>query len=236
MMRNDQRAADALRQVTVEKGFQPQAYASLLITMGGTQVSCAVTLETSVPPFLKGTGQGWLTAEDGMLPCSTSSRMQREAAKGRSGRTFEIQRLIGRSLRTMLDLGALGEVTLRVDCDVLKADGGTRTASITGGYVALAAALITYGMERHLVSKIAAVSVGIVDGVPLLDLDYSEDSKAQVDLNVVGTDAGTYVELQGTAEGRPFDREAMDRLLDLANAGLGQLFAAQADALSGVRR
>ena len=140
-MRNDQRAADALRPVTIEKGFQPQAYASLLITMGGTQVCCAITMEPSVPPFLRGTGQGWITAEYGMLPCSTNSRMQREAAKGRSGRTYEIQRLLGRSLRTMVDLSLLGEVTLRVDCDVLKADGGTRTASITGAAIALRDAL-----------------------------------------------------------------------------------------------
>jgi ribonuclease PH len=172
-----------------------------------------------------------------MLPRATAERTERESAKGRiGGRTHEIQRLIGRSLRGVVDLTKLGERTVTVDCDVLQADGGTRTASITGGYVALGAALITYGMERLLVSKIAAVSVGIVDGVKLLDLDYSEDSRAQVDFNVVGTDAGTYVELQGTAEGRPFDRAAVDALLDLANAGLERLFEQQAEALAKVRR
>ncbi|MBU3936347.1 MAG: ribonuclease PH, partial [Proteobacteria bacterium] len=182
-MRNDQRAADALRPVTIEKGFQPEAYASLLITMGGTQVCCAVTMETSVPPFLRGSGKGWITAEYGMLPCSTSSRMQREAAKGRSGRTYEIQRLLGRSLRIMVDLAQLGEVTLRVDCDVLKADGGTRTASITGAFVALALAfekLRAAGKIARvpLLDHVAAVSVGVVDGAVLLDLCYQEDSRA----------------------------------------------------------
>jgi len=163
--------------------------------------------------------------------------MRREASEGKQkGRTVEIQRLVGRSLRAAYDMRALGERTVWLDCDVLQADGGTRTASITGGYVALAAALISYGMERLLVAKIAAVSVGIVGGVPLLDLDYGEDSHAEVDFNVVGTDAGTYVELQGTAEGKPFDREAMNGLLDLAGSGLERLFAAQAEAIATVRR
>jgi ribonuclease PH len=172
-----------------------------------------------------------------MLPRATAERTERESARGRiGGRTHEIQRLIGRSLRGVVDLSKLGERTITVDCDVLQADGGTRTASITGGYVALGAALITYGMERLLVSKVSAVSVGIVDGVALLDLDYAEDSRAEVDFNVVGTDAGTYVELQGTAEGRPFDRPAVDSLLDLANQGLERLFAVQAEALATVKR
>jgi ribonuclease PH len=168
---------------------------------------------------------------------ATAERTDRESVRGKvGGRTHEIQRLIGRSLRGVVDLARIGERTITVDCDVLQADGGTRTASITGGYVALGAALIRYGMERHLVSKIAAVSVGIVDGVSLLDLDYSEDSRAEVDFNVVGTDAGTYVELQGTAEGKPFDRAAVDGLLDLANLGMERLFAAQAEALATVKR
>ena len=168
---------------------------------------CAATIEDRVPPHLRGKGTGWVTAEYSMLPRATAERSQRESAKGRiGGRTHEIQRLVGRSLRGVVDLAKLGERTVTVDCDVLQADGGTRTASITGGYVALAAALITYGMERTLLGRIAAVSVGIVDGIPLLDLDYPEDSRADVDFNVVGTDAGTYVEVQGTAEGRPFDR------------------------------
>ena len=172
-----------------------------------------------------------------MLPRATAERTDRESVKGKlGGRTHEIQRLIGRSLRDAVDLTKLGERTITVDCDVLQADGGTRTASITGGYVALAAAMATYGMDRHLVAKVAAISVGLVGGEALLDLDYSEDSKADVDFNVVGTDAGTFVEVQGTAEGKPFDREAMDGLLDLATAGLGQLFVAQTEILATVRR
>ena len=172
-----------------------------------------------------------------MLPRATSERTDRESVKGRiGGRTHEIQRLIGRSLRGVVDLTRLGERTITVDCDVLQADGGTRCASITGGYVALAAALMTYGMERLIVGKVAGVSVGVVGGAALLDLDYGEDSKAEVDFNVVGTDAGTYVELQGTAEGTPFDRPRVDALLDLANIGLTQLFEAQGTALAGVRR
>ncbi|HSS35461.1 MAG TPA: ribonuclease PH, partial [Patescibacteria group bacterium] len=186
---------------------------------------------------LRGKGTGWVTAEYAMLPRATAERSQRESAKGRiGGRTHEIQRLIGRSLRGVVDLGKLGERTITVDCDVIQADGGTRTASITGGYVALAAALVTFGMERLLIGKIAAVSVGIVDRVPLLDLDYSEDSRADVDFNVVGTDAGAYIEVQGTAEGEPFDRAAMTRLLDLAQLGLDRLFEQQAAAISTVKR
>jgi ribonuclease PH len=205
--------------------------------MGDTEVLCAATIADRVPPHLRGKGTGWVTAEYSMLPRATAERTDRESAKGRiGGRTHEIQRLIGRSLRGVVDLSRLGERTITVDCDVLQADGGTRTASITGGYVALASALITYGMERLLVGKVAAVSVGLIDGVVCLDLDYSEDSRAEVDFNVVGTDAGTYVELQGTAEGKPFDRAASTAILDLADEGLARLFAAQAEVLATVRR
>jgi ribonuclease PH len=200
-------------------------------------VLCAATIADRVPPHLRGKGTGWVTAEYAMLPRATAERTDRESVKGRlGGRTHEIQRLIGRSLRDAVDLTRIGERTIAIDCDVLVADGGTRTASITGGYVALAAAMITYGMDRHLVGRVAAISVGLVDGEALLDLDYSEDSRADVDFNVVGTDAGTFVEVQGTAEGRPFDRAAMDGLLDLASSGLEQLFAAQAGILATVKR
>jgi ribonuclease PH len=237
VVRSDGRAPTALRPVSMRLGVQKWAEGSCVIRMGDTEVLCAASIEDRVPPHLRGKGTGWVTAEYSMLPRATSERSQRESSKGRvGGRTHEIQRLIGRSLRGVVDLGRLGERTVTVDCDVLQADGGTRTASITGGYVALGAALITYGMERLLVGKVAAVSVGIVGGIRMLDLDYSEDSKADVDLNVVGTDAGTYVELQGTAEGKPFARSDIDALLDLANSGLERLFAAQAEALATVRR
>jgi len=237
VVRADGRGPTQLRPVTLTLNVQKWAEGSCRIRVGDTEVLCAATIADRVPPHLRGKGTGWVTAEYSMLPRATAERTERESAKGRiGGRTHEIQRLIGRSLRGVVDLGKLGERTVTVDCDVLQADGGTRTASITGGYVALGAALISYGMERLLVSKIAAVSVGIVGGARLLDLDYSEDSKADVDFNVVGTDAGTYVELQGTAEGRPFDRAAIDGLLDLAALGLERLFAAQADALAQVKR
>jgi ribonuclease PH len=237
VVRADGRAPTQLRPVSFELGVQKWAEGSCRIRVGDTEVLCAATIADRVPPHLRGKGTGWVTAEYAMLPRATAERTDRESVRGRiGGRTHEIQRLIGRSLRGVVDLARLGERTVTVDCDVLQADGGTRTASITGGYVALGAALITYGMERLLVSKIAAVSVGIVDGVALLDLDYSEDSRAEVDFNVVGTDAGTYVELQGTAEGRPFDRPAVDTLLDLANSGLERLFEAQSEALGRVRR
>jgi ribonuclease PH len=223
--------------VSFELGVQKWAEGSCLIRVGDTQVLCAATIADRVPPHLRGKGTGWVTAEYSMLPRATAERTDRESVKGKlGGRTHEIQRLIGRSLRDAVDLTRLGERTITVDCDVLQADGGTRTASITGGYVALAAALITYGMDRHLSSRIAAVSVGLVDGLALLDLDYSEDSRADVDFNVVGTDQGTFVEVQGTAEGKPFDRTAMDGLMDLASAGLEQLFAAQTQILATVRR
>jgi len=235
--RSDGRLPTQLRPVTMTLGIQKWAEGSCRIRMGDTEVLCAATIADRVPPHLRGKGTGWVTAEYAMLPRATAERTERESARGRiGGRTHEIQRLIGRSLRGVVDLARLGERTVTVDCDVLQADGGTRTASITGGYVALAAALISYGMERLLVGKVAAVSVGIVDGVALLDLDYSEDSRAEVDFNVVGTDAGTYVELQGTAEGQPFDRAGVDRLVDLADSGLRQLFDAQAEILATVRR
>ena len=218
-------------------GVQKWAEGSCLVRFGDTQVLCAATIADRVPPHLRGKGTGWVTAEYSMLPRATAERTDRESVKGKlGGRTHEIQRLIGRSLRDAVDLTRLGERTITVDCDVLQADGGTRTASITGGYVALAAAMITFGMDRHLVGKVAAISVGLVDGAALLDLDYSEDSRADVDFNVVGTDAGTFVEVQGTAEGRPFDRAAMDGLIDLASSGLERLFVAQGEILATVKR
>jgi ribonuclease PH len=226
-----------MRAVSFTLGIQKWAEGSCRIRVGDTEVLCAATIEDRVPPHLRGKGTGWVTAEYAMLPRATAERTQRESTAGRvGGRTHEIQRLIGRSLRGVVDLSRLGERTITVDCDVLQADGGTRTASITGGYVALAAALITYGMERLLVGKVAAISVGTVNEANVLDLDYAEDHVAQVDFNVVGTDAGRYVELQGTAEGRAFSREELDRLLDLAHVGLGQLFDAQAAVLATVKR
>lgn len=235
--RSDGRGPQDLRPISFELGVQKWAEGSCIVQFGDTRVLCAATIADRVPPHLRGKGTGWVTAEYSMLPRATAERTDRESAKGRiGGRTHEIQRLIGRSLRGVVDLSRLGERTITVDCDVLQADGGTRTASITGGYVALAAALITYGMDRHLVAKVAAVSVGVVNGLTFLDLDYSEDSKADVDLNVVGTDAGAYIEIQGTAEGKPFDRAAANGMLDLADEGLARLFEAQAAVLATVRR
>ena len=235
--RADGRGPRDLRAISFELGVQKWAEGSCLVKFGDTQVLCAATISDRVPPHLRGKGTGWVTAEYSMLPRATAERSDRESAKGRvGGRTHEIQRLIGRSLRGVVDLGRLGERTITVDCDVLQADGGTRTASITGGYVALGSALITFGMERLLTSKVAAVSVGIVNGLGYLDLDYSEDSRAEVDMNVVGTDGGTYVEIQGTAEGKPFDRAAANSMLDLADEGLARLFVAQAEVLATVRR
>jgi ribonuclease PH len=237
LRRGDGRLPGELRPVTVELGLQKWAEGSCLIRLGGTHVLCAATIEDRVPPHLRGKGTGWVTAEYSMLPRATADRTPRESAQGRiGGRTHEIQRLVGRSLRGVVDLAKLGERTVTVDCDVLQADGGTRTASITGGYIALAVALTRYGMERHLRGHVAAVSVGIVDGRPVLDLDYAEDSHADVDFNVVGTDAGTYVEVQGTAEGLPFGRDGVDALLDLADTGLAQLFEAQARAIAAVEK
>jgi ribonuclease PH len=230
--RQDGRTPAQLRQVTITLGVQKWAEGSCLIKLGDTHVLCAASLEDRTPPHLRGKGTGWVTAEYSMLPRATAERTQREASRGHvGGRTHEIQRLVGRSLRGVVDMTKIGERTVSVDCDVLQADGGTRTASITGGYVALALALRRAGLGQALTNQIAAVSVGIVDGTGLLDLDYSEDSRAEVDFNVVGTDAGTYVELQGTAEGKPFDRAGMDRLLSLADSGLRTLFAAQREAI-----
>src|SRR3954453_3527859 len=235
--RADGRGPSDLRPVHLELGVLKWAEGSCRIRVGDTDVLCAATIEDRIPPHLRGSGTGWVTAEYSMLPRATAERSQRESAKGRiGGRTHEIQRLIGRSLRGVVDLGRLGERTVTVDCDVLVADGGTRTASITGGYVALGAALITYGMERLLVGKVAAVSVGIVEGLRYLDLDYSEDSRAEVDFNVVGTDQQTYVELQGTAEGKAFSRADAEALVDLADRGLERLFVAQSEILATVRR
>ena len=237
LKRADGRLPDDLRPLSLTLGVQKWAEGSCLIKLGGTEVLCAATIEDKVPPHLRGKGTGWVTAEYSMLPRATSERSVRDATRGQiGGRTYEIQRLVGRSLRGIVDMAKLGERTVTVDCDVINADGGTRTASITGGWVALAAALTTYGMERCLIGRVAAVSVGIVGGVTFLDLDYSEDSKAEVDFNVVATDAGRYVELQGTAEGKPFGRADVDRMLDLAAGGLERLFAAQAEAVASVRR
>ena len=228
------RALDALRPVTIERGINKHAEGSVLISMGETRVLCNASVLDKVPPFLKGKGQGWVTAEYGMLPRATHTRSDREAARGKqSGRTQEIQRLIGRSLRAVIDLSALGERTIHIDCDVLQADGGTRCASITGAWVALADAidgLVDKGVIQTspLLDSVAAVSVGLVNGQPLLDLDYEEDSGCDADVNVVMTGAGRFVEIQGTAEGHTFDREMLDRLLDLAQTGisnLGQLAA-----------
>jgi len=228
MYRADGRRPGQLRPVRFTLGVQKWAEGSCIVEMGDTRVLCAATVEDRIPPHLRGKGTGWVTAEYNMLPRATAERTQREVVKGRQGgRTMEIQRLVGRALRGVVDTSKLGERTVTVDCDVLQADGGTRTASITGGYVALALALRGRGAEAALVAQVAAISVGIVDGTPLLDLDYSEDSHAEVDFNVVGTDAQTYVELQGTAEGKPFDRAGMDRLLALADDGLRQLFTMQ---------
>ncbi|MDA8164193.1 MAG: ribonuclease PH [Desulfobacteraceae bacterium] len=227
-MRHHQRRPDELRPVTIDWNFQPHAYGSLLFTMGGTQVLCAVSLEEGVPPFLAGKGRGWITAEYGMLPAATHTRGKREAATGRSGRTYEIQRLIGRSLRAMVDLASLGEHTLRVDCDVLKADGGTRTASITGAALALGQAIRRMAAEGRAAAPppilpVAAVSAGLVDGEPLLDLCYDEDSRAEADANFVMTGDGRWVEIQMTAEGRPFGEKEFARVAALARQGIGEL-------------
>jgi ribonuclease PH len=236
-VRADGRGPDDLRPVHLDLGVLKWAEGSCRIRVGDTEVLCAATVEDRIPPHLRGSGTGWVTAEYAMLPRATAERTQRESAKGRiGGRTHEIQRLIGRSLRGVVDLARLGERTVTVDCDVLQADGGTRCASITGGYVALAMALTRYGMERLLLHQVAAISVGIVGGATYLDLDYSEDSRAEVDMNVVGTNAGTYVELQGTAEGKPFDRADANHLVDVADTGLAKLFAIQARAIADLPR
>ena len=231
------RAPDELRPVRFSRGFAKHAEGSVLVEFGDTRVLCTASIEDTVPPFLRGKGQGWVTAEYGMLPRSTHTRSQREAARGKqSGRTHEIQRLIGRSLRAVLNLAALGERTVTIDCDVLQADGGTRTAAITGGFVALAEAcerLTRRGAvgANPIHGQIAAISVGIVNGTPVLDLDYAEDSQAETDMNVVMNNGGGFVEVQGTAEGHAFRRHELDALLDLAASGIGTLFSLQAQAL-----
>lgn len=227
-MRVNNRAADSLRPISVEWNIQPSADASLLICTGNTHVICGVSIEDKVPPFLKGSGSGWITAEYGMLPCATSSRYKREGLSGKSGRTHEIQRLIGRSLRMMVDLTLLGERTLRVDCDVLNADGGTRTASITGAALALRAALAGMAADGRLaimpaIMPIAAISVGIVAGVPLLDLDYNEDSQAEADANFVMRGDNHWIEIQSTAEGAPFSNDLFLQMTALAQKGIQEL-------------
>jgi len=236
--RGDGRAPDALRAVRFTRHFTRYAEGSVLIECGATHVLCTASIEDGVPGFLRGKGQGWVTAEYGMLPRSTHTRSAREAARGKqTGRTQEIQRLIGRSLRAVIDLAALGERTVTLDCDVLQADGGTRTAAITGSYVALADACQTLVKRGALAAaplhgQVAAVSVGIVDGTPVLDLDYREDSRAETDMNVVMQSGGGFVEVQGTAEGHAFRRHELDQLLDLAVGGTATLFALQAQALA----
>jgi len=231
------RLANALRPVTLERGYTRHAEGSVLVSFGDTKVLCTASVEEKVPPFKRGSGQGWLTAEYGMLPRATHTRSDREAAKGKqSGRTQEIQRLIGRSLRSVFDLTALGERTISLDCDVLQADGGTRTAAITGAFVAAHDAVTLLMAQGKLQANpirdfVAAVSVGVVQGVPLLDLEYTEDSACDTDMNVVMTGSGGFVEVQGTAEGAPFSRAEMDRLLALADQGIRELVALQKRAL-----
>ncbi|UCD65968.1 MAG: ribonuclease PH [Deltaproteobacteria bacterium] len=227
-MRKNNRQDNELRPVSIEKGYLPHADGSLLIKMGDTHVICAASVEESVPRFLEDSEQGWITAEYGMLPWSTHSRSKREAARGRSGRTYEVQRLIGRSLRMMVDLSALGPRTIRVDCDVIRADGGTRTAAITGAALVINDIIKGLYSEGKLIAMpainpVAAISVGIVDGRPLLDLDYEEDSSAEVDANFVTCKDGRMVEVQCTAEGEPFSRANLDQLSDLAFHGITQL-------------
>ncbi len=237
LVRPSNRRPDELREVHFERGFQRHAEGSVLVGFGATRVLCSASVEDRVPPFLKGKGKGWVTAEYGMLPRSTHTRNAREAARGRQGgRTLEIQRLIGRSLRAVLDLSALGERTITLDCDVLQADGGTRTAAITGAYVALVDAVQQLKRKGGLRSdplhgQIAAVSVGLYRGVAVLDLDYAEDVEAETDMNVVMNDAGAFVEVQGTAEGHAFRRAELDQLLDLAAGGVADLLRLQREAL-----
>ena len=240
MTRHDGRAPDELRPVSIEPGFVRTATGSALITVGGTRVICTASVVEDVPKWLAGEGRGWVTAEYGMLPASTGERKKRDVSKGRpDGRTVEIQRLIGRSLRAVVDFEALGERTVYVDCDVLEADGGTRCAAITGGYVALQLALervVEEGLLERLplTGSVAAVSCGVVDGVPCLDLDYPEDSTAEVDMNVVMTGDGGLVEVQGTAERTPLTRASLDELLELAASGIERLREAQAAATGGL--
>ncbi|HIF50884.1 MAG TPA: ribonuclease PH [Thiotrichaceae bacterium] len=236
-MRPSGRSPDQLRAVTITRNFTCHAEGSVLIEFGNTKVICTASFDSGVPGFLRGKGTGWVTAEYGMLPRSTGSRMRREANQGKQGgRTLEIQRLIGRSLRAIVDMDALGENTIVIDCDVIQADGGTRTASITGAYVALVDA-INHAKEKGLIDTdplkgmIASISVGIYDGTPVLDLDYPEDSNAETDMNVVMNDEGKFIEVQGTAEGHAFSSEELNSMLNLAKKGITELFDHQRDAL-----
>ncbi len=237
MIRPSKRLADELRSVHIERRYTKHAEGSVLICCGDTKVICTASVEARVPGFLRGKGEGWVTAEYGMLPRSTGSRMGREAARGKQGgRTMEIQRLIGRSLRAVVDRRALGERTITVDCDVIQADGGTRTASVTGAYVALVDAVDSMLAKKAIKKNpihgaVAAVSVGIYQSVPVLDLDYAEDSNAETDMNIVMNDGQGFIEVQGTAEGHAFRRDEFDALLDLGQKGIGELLQAQAAAL-----
>ena len=239
VVRPSGRAPDQLRPVRIERGFTRHAEGSVLVSFGDTRVLCTASIDNKVPAFLRGKGEGWVTAEYGMLPRSTHTRSDREAARGKQGgRTLEIQRLIGRTLRACVDRGALGERTITLDCDVLQADGGTRTAAITGAYVALVDA-VRWLQGRGEIKRdpvfgaVAAVSVGVYKGVPVLDLDYAEDSDCDTDMNVVMNDGGGFIELQGTAEGHAFRRDELDALLALAETGIGQLLELQRQALAG---
>jgi ribonuclease PH len=238
MERHDGRAPNQLRPVTIQRGFTRYAEGSVLITFGETKVLVTASVEDKVPPFLRNTGQGWLTAEYSLLPRSTHTRTARESAQGRvGGRTHEIQRLIGRSLRACVDLSKIGERTIQVDCDVIQADGGTRTAAITGAFVAVVDAL-RWLKDKRLIQTIpvtehlAAISVGVVGDTELLDLCYEEDSRAHVDMNVIALESGRFVEVQATAEGQPYDRATLNRLLDLADAGIKELIELQKQALA----
>ena len=228
------RRPDQARAVSLQRGFTKHAAGSVLVSFGDTRVLCTACVEDSVPRFLKGKGQGWITAEYGMLPGATHTRGDREAARGKqSGRTLEIQRLIGRSLRAAVDMGAMGETTIRLDCDVLQADGGTRTASITGAAVALYDALASLSLQSAFREFVASISVGVYRGEPVLDLDYAEDSNAETDMNVVMLESGGYAEVQGTGEAGTFSHEQLDAMLGLARQGIGELFALQRQAVEG---
>lgn len=237
-MRPSGRQANELRQITITRNYTKHAEGSVLVEFGDTKVLCTASVEERIPQFLRGSGEGWVTAEYGMLPRSTGTRMQREAARGKQGgRTMEIQRLIGRSLRAAIDLKSLGERSITIDCDVIQADGGTRTASITGAYVALQDAinhlLKTKKIKKNpLFGQVASISVGIYNGTPVLDLDYAEDSSAETDMNVVMNEVGAYIELQGTAEGHAFRADELQSMLDLARQGIEQLMAKQREALA----
>ncbi len=237
-MRPSNRAPDEMRQVRITRNYTKHAEGSVLVEFGDTRVLCNATVEERIPGFLRGKGEGWVTAEYGMLPRSTNSRMGREAARGKQGgRTLEIQRLIGRSLRAVMDMKTLGERSVTIDCDVIQADGGTRTASITGGFVALADAVQSL-LEKKVINKnpltgrVASVSVGIYKGTPVLDLDYPEDCNAETDMNVVMSDTGDFIEVQGTAEGHPFSQDELNSMLSLASKGITELLACQQDALA----